>query len=118
MKIVFWAKPPLNDALPLGSAATWTEQHPHGSSVSSYLCLEGQGSNDPQPGILRYDEIFLEEKACKAEDKRKDDGVASCLVKNGVQFFRKEDLRHSLRYCHISFQHKAYKIRRYVYDLP
>jgi hypothetical protein len=54
LKIVLWAKPLLSDALPSGSAATRTEQHLLGSSVSGYLYLEGQGPNDPQPGILQF----------------------------------------------------------------
>jgi hypothetical protein len=52
-KIVLWSnKPLLNDTLPSGSAATWTERRPLDSSVSGYLFLEGQGNKDPQPWIL------------------------------------------------------------------
>jgi hypothetical protein len=45
-KIFLWAKPFLNGTLPSDSAAIWTEQHLLGSSVSGYLYLEDQGSNN------------------------------------------------------------------------
>jgi hypothetical protein len=52
-KTVLWSnKLFLNDTLPSGSASTWTERYPLDSSASGYLCLEGQGNDDPQPWIL------------------------------------------------------------------
>jgi hypothetical protein len=36
LSIVLWAKPHLNDALPINSKSTWREYHPLSSSVSGY----------------------------------------------------------------------------------
>jgi hypothetical protein len=38
--------------------------------VVIYLYLEGQKSNDPQPGMLHYDEICLEEKVQKVNERK------------------------------------------------
>jgi hypothetical protein len=67
-EIVLWAKSLLNDALPTGSAATWTEQHPLGSSVRSYSTWRVKGPTTPSQGYYTQKTVFFITTAERTSD--------------------------------------------------